>query len=110
MSALGHAKTNTSTSASIKPSTQKTPVHARPVSSVKSNKKSSSDNTETEIELNRVKEALSDIEKERDFYLWKLRDIDTLCQQYESENLPAIKKIIDILYSTMVNFVNLFFK
>lgn len=61
--------------------------------------------SEQEIELSSSsKEALEDLEKERDFYLWKLRDIDALCQQYEAENLPAIRKILDILYSTMDGF------
>ena len=82
----------------------KKPV-AKPSTNATKNVISKSDrrpNSETEIELMRAKEALSDLEKERDFYLWKLRDIDTLCQQFESENLPAIKKIVDILYSTIV--------
>ena len=59
-------------------------------------------NEDSQTELTKVKETMHDLEKERDFYLWKLRDIDTLCQQYNAEELPAIKKILEILYSTIV--------
>ena len=49
-------------------------------------------------EVNEMKTTLDGLEKERDFYFGKLRDIEVLCQEYESENLPALKKILDILY------------
>ena len=42
------------------------------------------------------------LEKERDFYFGKLRDIEVLCQEGESEESPAIKGIMDILYATEV--------
>ena len=90
----------------------KKPVAKPPINATKNviSKSDRRPNSETELELMRAKEALSDLEKERDFYLWKLRDIDTLCQQFESENLPAIKKIVDILYSTIVICFFFFFK
>ena len=43
------------------------------------------------------------LEKERDFYFGKLRDIEVLCQEAENENLLVIKKILDILYATAVS-------
>ena len=109
-SALGQAKVASSVNVQTKnthtPIVKKQPAAKPPISSTKnvSSKTNIKPNSETELELMRAKEALGDLEKERDFYLWKLRDIDSLCQQYESENLPAIKKIVDILYSTIVNF------
>lgn len=42
------------------------------------------------------------LEKERDFYFSKLRDIELICQEHESENNPVLSKIIDILYATEV--------
>lgn len=46
---------------------------------------------------------LEGLEKERDFYFSKLRDIEILCQEAdESETSPIITKILDILYATEV--------
>ncbi len=53
--------------------------------------------------MNEIKSTLDGLEKERDFYFGKLRDIEVLCQEYESENLPVVKKILEILYATAVN-------
>lgn len=44
---------------------------------------------------------LEGLEKERDFYFSKLRDIEILCQEAEEgEASPIIQKILDILYAT----------
>ena len=42
------------------------------------------------------------LEKERDFYFSKLREIEVLCQECEQEDIPVIKKIFDVLYATEV--------
>jgi hypothetical protein len=105
-SALGQTKVAAPVVSQTKNSSTiaKKPVAKPPINNTKTPSKTEkrTNNSEIEIELMRAKEALGDLEKERDFYLWKLRDIDTLCQQYESENLPALKKIVEILYSTIV--------
>lgn len=54
-------------------------------------------------ETNEMKTTLDGLEKERDFYFGKLRDIEVLCQEYEADNLPVVKKILDILYATAVS-------
>ncbi|XP_019964786.1 microtubule-associated protein RP/EB family member 3-like isoform X2 [Paralichthys olivaceus] len=56
------------------------------------------------LELNQqvldLKLTVDGLEKERDFYFGKLRDIELICQEHENENSPALSKIINILYAT----------
>uniref|UniRef100_A0A3Q2Q545 Microtubule-associated protein RP/EB family member 1 n=1 Tax=Fundulus heteroclitus TaxID=8078 RepID=A0A3Q2Q545_FUNHE len=49
-----------------------------------------------------LKLTVDGLEKERDFYFSKLRDIELICQEHESENNPVLSRIIDILYATEV--------
>uniref|UniRef100_A0A3Q0RZV5 Microtubule-associated protein RP/EB family member 3 n=1 Tax=Amphilophus citrinellus TaxID=61819 RepID=A0A3Q0RZV5_AMPCI len=60
------------------------------------------------IELNQqvldLKMTIDGLEKERDFYFGKLRDIELICQEHESENNPVLSKIIHILYATEEGF------
>ncbi|XP_018918055.1 microtubule-associated protein RP/EB family member 1 isoform X3 [Bemisia tabaci] len=46
-----------------------------------------------------LKITVDGLEKERDFYFGKLRDIEVLCQEQEGES-PVLQKILDILYAT----------
>lgn len=60
------------------------------------------------LELNQqlldLKLTVDGLEKERDFYFSKLRDIELICQEHESENSPVISGIIGILYATEEGF------
>ncbi|XP_030054485.1 microtubule-associated protein RP/EB family member 3 [Microcaecilia unicolor] len=60
------------------------------------------------LELNQqlmeLKVTVDGLEKERDFYFSKLRDIELICQEHESENTGVLSKIIDILYATEEGF------
>ncbi|XP_042247265.1 microtubule-associated protein RP/EB family member 3-like isoform X2 [Thunnus thynnus] len=60
------------------------------------------------MELNQqlldLKLTVDGLEKERDFYFGKLRDIELICQESEDETNPVINKIIDILYATEEGF------
>jgi RP/EB family microtubule-associated protein len=49
----------------------------------------------TELQLQ-----IDGLEKERDFYFGKLRDIEILCQQPEVETIPVIEEITKVLYAT----------
>ena len=45
------------------------------------------------------------LEKERDFYFGKLRDIEVMCQENDnSDTPPIIHKILEVLYATEVIF------
>lgn len=43
------------------------------------------------------------LERERDFYFGKLRDIEVLCQENEDQTLPVLQNILEILYATEVS-------
>ncbi|XP_029965955.1 microtubule-associated protein RP/EB family member 3-like isoform X2 [Salarias fasciatus] len=51
-----------------------------------------------------MKLTIDGLEKERDFYFGKLRDIELICQENENDNNPVLSKIIDILYATEEGF------
>ncbi|XP_022903334.1 microtubule-associated protein RP/EB family member 1 isoform X3 [Onthophagus taurus] len=46
-----------------------------------------------------LKVSVEGLEKERDFYFGKLRDIEVMCQESEEGN-PLIQKILEVLYAT----------
>merc|ERR1719402_1316740 len=47
-----------------------------------------------------MKLTVEGLEKERDFYFGKLRDVEVLCQDNESAGGDLVRKILDILYQT----------
>jgi len=53
----------------------------------------------TELQLQ-----IDGLEKERDFYFGKLRDIEILCQQPEVETIPVVEEITKVLYATEEGF------
>uniref|UniRef100_H0VEL3 Microtubule-associated protein RP/EB family member 1 n=1 Tax=Cavia porcellus TaxID=10141 RepID=H0VEL3_CAVPO len=52
-------------------------------------------------QVNVLKLTVEDLEKERDFYFGKLRNIELICQ----ENDPVLQRIVDILYATDEGFM-----
>uniref|UniRef100_A0A671LBY7 Microtubule-associated protein RP/EB family member 1 n=1 Tax=Sinocyclocheilus anshuiensis TaxID=1608454 RepID=A0A671LBY7_9TELE len=56
--------------------------------------------------INDLKATIADMEKERDFYFDKLRNIELICQEKEGEGDPTLQRIVDILYATDEGFVN----
>uniref|UniRef100_A0A1B6DNN5 Microtubule-associated protein RP/EB family member 1 n=2 Tax=Clastoptera arizonana TaxID=38151 RepID=A0A1B6DNN5_9HEMI len=55
---------------------------------------------ELNSQMNELKFTIDGLEKERDFYFGKLRSIEVLCQENETEESTVLKKILDILYAT----------
>lgn len=57
---------------------------------------------ELESRMGEMKLTVDSLERERDFYYGKLREIEVLCQNQEQpeEKNPLIDKILDILYAT----------
>uniref|UniRef100_A0A3Q3FWA0 Microtubule-associated protein RP/EB family member 3 n=1 Tax=Labrus bergylta TaxID=56723 RepID=A0A3Q3FWA0_9LABR len=60
------------------------------------------------VELNQqlldLKLTVEGLEKERDFYFGKLRDIELICQEHNDENHASLAKIMDTLYATEEGF------
>ncbi|XP_054653577.1 microtubule-associated protein RP/EB family member 3a isoform X2 [Dunckerocampus dactyliophorus] len=54
--------------------------------------------------LMELKLTVDGLEKERDFYFSKLRDIELICQEHENDNSPVLGRIMDILYATEEGF------
>lgn len=50
-----------------------------------------------------LKLTVDGLEKERDFYFSKLRDIELICQEHKSDSSTILSKIMDVLYATEVN-------
>lgn len=51
-----------------------------------------------------MKITVDGLERERDFYYGKLRDIEVLCQEQEmnEDTKPFIEQVLEILYATEV--------
>merc|ERR1719500_2187695 len=47
-----------------------------------------------------MKLTVEGLEKERDFYFGKLRDVEVMCQENEANGGDVIRKVLDILYQT----------
>ncbi|XXG63840.1 hypothetical protein AAC387_Pa05g1938 [Persea americana] len=68
--------------------------------SVKTARPASSGGPAYDEQITELKLSIDSLEKERDFYFAKLRDIEILCQYPEIEDLPIVKAIQRILYAT----------
>jgi len=66
-----------------------------------SNRLSNSQVEELTAQLAETKLNLEGLEKERDFYFGKLRDIEVYCQEHEEgENNSVVQRVLEILYAT----------
>jgi len=51
-------------------------------------------------EVTELKLSVDNLERERDFYYMKLREVEILCQQHEGESIPFLQEVLEILYKT----------
>jgi len=51
-----------------------------------------------ELEVTDLKLHAENLERERDFYYEKLREVEILCQSHEAEQVPFLQEVLQILY------------
>ncbi|CAG0880586.1 unnamed protein product [Darwinula stevensoni] len=56
------------------------------------------------IQLAELRMTVEGLEKERNFYFGKLRDIELLCQQHEEEDNEVVRQVFAIMYATEEGF------
>ena len=56
------------------------------------------------LQVTELTSTVEGLEKERDFYFGKLRDVEILCQQHENDGVTIVQDILNILYATEVVF------
>nr|XP_022315617.1 microtubule-associated protein RP/EB family member 1-like isoform X3 [Crassostrea virginica] len=79
----------------------------KPVANVKATVNSASGDNGAKVaeltqQINELRLTVEGLEKERDFYFGKLRDIEVTCQ--ENEDNEVVKNVMDILYATEEGF------
>ncbi|KAM9308689.1 microtubule-associated protein RP/EB family member 2 [Gastrophryne carolinensis] len=84
-------------STSSRPSSAK---KAAPSSSGKSDKDLETQVAHLNDQVHSLKLALEGVEKERDFYFGKLREIELLCQEHGQEGDDFVQRLMEVLYST----------
>merc|ERR1719273_781354 len=89
--------------ASATPSSR--PTAPAGITSTSKDNGASKENKELKIRLIESEKAIEGLEKERDFYYNKLRDIEELAQDHEKEGGPFVKKLLEKLYETEDGFV-----
>lgn len=52
------------------------------------------------MQVHSLKLALEGVEKERDFYFGKLREIELLCQEHGGENNDLVHRLMEVLYAS----------
>ncbi|GAB1859548.1 Microtubule-associated protein RP/EB family member 1 [Camponotus japonicus] len=78
------------------------PYRAQPKTTVIGNRGDTGKIEELNAQLVEMKMSIEGLEKERDFYFGKLRDIEVMCQDCDNggDPPPIIQKILEVLYAT----------
>ncbi|XP_026168836.1 microtubule-associated protein RP/EB family member 2 isoform X2 [Mastacembelus armatus] len=88
-----------STTPTSRPSSaKKTPI--TPSTAAKGEKELEAQVTHLTDQVNTLKLALEGVEKERDYYFSKLREVELLCQEQGEENAPFVERLMEVLYAS----------
>ncbi|XP_072764962.1 microtubule-associated protein RP/EB family member 1 isoform X2 [Anoplolepis gracilipes] len=78
------------------------PYRAQPKNTMVGNRGDTEKTEELRAQLVELKMSVEGLEKERDFYFGKLRDIEVMCQDCDNggDPPPIVQKILEVLYAT----------
>ncbi|ETE67160.1 Microtubule-associated protein RP/EB family member 2, partial [Ophiophagus hannah] len=104
-----HANSPTAGAAKSSPASKPGSTSSRPSSAKKTPPSSSVSKSDKDLEtqviqlseqVHSLKLALEGVEKERDFYFGKLREIELLCQEHGEENNDLVQRLMEVLYAS----------
>ncbi|XP_030908853.1 microtubule-associated protein RP/EB family member 2 isoform X1 [Melopsittacus undulatus] len=104
-----HANSPTAGAAKSSPASKPGSTPSRPSSAKKAAPSSSASKSDKDLEtqviqlseqVHSLKLALEGVEKERDFYFGKLREIELLCQEHGGENNDLVNRLMEVLYAS----------
>ncbi|NXY29142.1 MARE2 protein, partial [Pomatorhinus ruficollis] len=104
-----HANSPTAGAAKSSPASKPGSTPSRPSSAKKAAPSSSASKSDKDLEtqviqlseqVHSLKLALEGVEKERDFYFGKLREIELLCQEHGAENNDLVNRLMEVLYAS----------
>ncbi|XP_050798002.1 microtubule-associated protein RP/EB family member 2 isoform X1 [Gopherus flavomarginatus] len=104
-----HANSPTAGAAKSSPVSKPGSTPSRPSSAKKATPSSSASKSDKDLEtqviqlseqVHTLKLALEGVEKERDFYFGKLREIELLCQEHGQENNDLVQRLMEVLYAS----------
>uniref|UniRef100_A0A8C3LA97 Microtubule-associated protein RP/EB family member 2 n=1 Tax=Chrysolophus pictus TaxID=9089 RepID=A0A8C3LA97_CHRPC len=111
-----HANSPTAGAAKSSPASKPGSTPSRPSSAKKAAPSSSASKSDKDLEtqviqlseqVHSLKLALEGVEKERDFYFGKLREIELLCQEHGGENNDLVHRLMEVLYASEEHAVHL---
>ncbi|XP_053100433.1 microtubule-associated protein RP/EB family member 2 isoform X3 [Hemicordylus capensis] len=104
-----HANSPTAGAAKSSPASKPGSTPSRPSSAKRTPPSSSASKSDKDLEtqviqlseqVHSLKLALEGVEKERDFYFGKLREIELLCQEHGQENNDLVQRLMEVLYAS----------
>ncbi|XP_068197567.1 microtubule-associated protein RP/EB family member 2 isoform X1 [Antennarius striatus] len=98
----GASKSSSTTPKSSTPTSRPSSAKKIPVPSApaKGEKELEAQVTHLTEQVNTLKLALEGVEKERDYYFSKLREVELLSQEQSEENAPFVERLMEILYAS----------